>query len=287
MKVIFSRKGFDSSYGGFPSIILPKEMESKMISFPIPETNTEILENGEKAKGLKAEEINFILKQKKISLKELFEQLGIAEKINIPSTSARKGLNNTVFHFDPELQTVENMRSYAAFGQSDKASSHLLSHGLQAGDVFLFFGSFKKTFLENNRITYDSAMYDIHAIWGYMIVDDIVHVKNIDESLNKYPDIKSHLHYQNKGFEKGENIIICGSRFGTFNYEDKYRLTKLGYSKTIWELPDFFKGANISYCNTVTDPSRFKSAEIGQEFVVTNFDEVKMKNWLNTLGIVL
>ncbi|MBO7429542.1 MAG: hypothetical protein J6U56_00805, partial [Spirochaetia bacterium] len=23
MKVIFSRKGFDSSYGGFPSIILP------------------------------------------------------------------------------------------------------------------------------------------------------------------------------------------------------------------------------------------------------------------------
>ena len=130
-------------------------------------------------------------------------------------------------------------------------------------------------------IEWSSPSYD------YMIVDDIVHVKNIDESLNKYPDIKSHLHYQNKGFEKGENIIICGSRFGTFNYEDKYRLTKLGYSKTIWELPDFFKGANISYCNTVTDPSRFKSAEIGQEFVVTNFDEVKMKNWLNTLGIGL
>ena len=30
MKVIFSRKGFDSTYGGFPSIILPEEMNYKI-----------------------------------------------------------------------------------------------------------------------------------------------------------------------------------------------------------------------------------------------------------------
>ena len=39
MKVIFSRKGFDSSYGGFPSIILP---DGQMISFPIPEKGKKI-----------------------------------------------------------------------------------------------------------------------------------------------------------------------------------------------------------------------------------------------------
>ena len=83
------------------------------------------------------------------------------------------------------------------------------------------------------------------------------------------------------------NIIICGKNFGTFNYTDKYRLTKLGYSKTIWELPEFFRGADISYCNKVENPSRFKSAEIGQEFVVSNFDEQKMKNWLIDLGVKL
>lgn len=157
MNVIFSRKGFDSTYGGFPSIILPEEMDSKMISFPIPETNPD-------STGKKPEDIKFLINEKYLSLKEIFNQLGISEKINIPSNPARKGLSNTVFHFDPELQTIENMRSYAAFGQSDKASSHLLSHGLQTGDVFLFFGSFKKTFLENNKITYDSAMYEVHAI---------------------------------------------------------------------------------------------------------------------------
>jgi len=33
MKVILSRKGFDSAYGGYPSPILP---DGKMVSLPIP-----------------------------------------------------------------------------------------------------------------------------------------------------------------------------------------------------------------------------------------------------------
>lgn len=284
MNVIFSRKGFDTSYGGFSSIILPKEMDSKMISFPIPEIN-------ETNEGFKAEEIKFVLKQRNMTLKEIFDELEITEKINVPTKPVRKGIKNTKFHFDPEIQTVENMRSYGAFGQSNcsGSASHLLKHGLQVGDVFLFFGSFKKTFLENNRITYDSPMYNIHVIRGYMIVDDIVYVNDIDKMLGKYPDIKEHLHYKNREFEneKGDNIIICGKRFGTFNYEDKYRLTKLGYSKSVWELPDFFKDTDISYCGKVTNPTRFKSAAKGQELIVSNFDETKMKEWLNSLGVVL
>ena len=36
MRVILSRKGFDSGTGGWPSIILP-ELDNKMISFPIPD----------------------------------------------------------------------------------------------------------------------------------------------------------------------------------------------------------------------------------------------------------
>ena len=40
-------------------------------------------------------------------------------------------------------------------------------------------------------------------------------------------------------------------------------------------------------CNKVENPSRFKSAEIGQEFVVSNFDEQNMKSWLIDLGVKL
>ena len=57
MNVIFSRKGFDSTYGGFPSIILPEEMDSKMISFPIPETNPD-------STGKKPEDIKFLINEK-------------------------------------------------------------------------------------------------------------------------------------------------------------------------------------------------------------------------------
>lgn len=280
MKIVFSRKGFDSSYGGFPSIILPEEMGSKMISFPIPETNFAQC-------GWLASDLSFILNDRsKLSLKDIFVQLGIADKIRLSG----KGIANAddvKFHFDPEIQSVENIRSYAAFGQSGAASSHLLSKGIESGDVFLFFGTFKKTLLEHGKITYDSAMHEIQAIWGYMIVDDIIHVNRITESqVEKYPDIKTHLHYLNKENEEGENIIICGSRFGTFDYAVKYCLTKLGYKKSFWELPDFFKNTNISYCGAVENPKRFKSADIGQEFVVMNFDEDKMKSWLLSLGVV-
>lgn len=39
MKIILSRKGFDSSYGGYPSPILP---EGRLLSFPIPDPNSPI-----------------------------------------------------------------------------------------------------------------------------------------------------------------------------------------------------------------------------------------------------
>lgn len=282
MKVIFSRKGFDSSYGGFPSVILPSEMGNKMISFPIPETNSN-------RAGKKADELCFVLHDgNSLSLKDIFEQLGITDKINVPSEPKSKGLENTVFHFDPEVQEIEDGRTYVAFGQRGAASSHLLSNGINAGDVFLFFGTFKKTLLENGKITYDSAIHEIQAIWGYMIVDDIIHVNNIEESqFAKYPDIGTHLHYVNRKSEVGENIIICGKHFGTFDYDDKYRLTKLGYKKSFWELPDIFRYTDIAYCGRVENPARFKSADIGQEFVVSNLNESKMIDWLKSLGIIL
>ena len=129
-------------------------------------------------------------------------------------------------------------------------------------------------------------MHEIQAIWGYMIVDDVIHVNNIEESqLEKYPDIKTHLHYVNRDSEDGKNIIICGKQFGTFDYDDKYRLTKLGYKKSFWELPDIFRYTDISYCGRVENPARFKSVDIGQEFVVSNFNYKEMVDWLIDLGV--
>ena len=318
MKIIFSRKGFDSSYGGYPSIILP---DNKMISFPIPEANPKI-------KVLEAENIEYIIeKQHSWSLKDIFEKLKIDNKIKIP---AFKGIKNptsgmeweckdklcqekhkTVFHYDPQIQEViqkniydpekkitrDIQNDYAAFGQSGAAASHLLKQKINKGDLFLFFGTFRNIKEKNGDLEYYGPKF--HAIWGYMFVDDVFKIeknKLIDPTRDKkeiddkiYPNINLHPHYLNQNTEyedKNNNIIFCSKRFGTFDFTEEHRLSKNNETKSLWELQDFFKGKKISYCGEVKDPSNFKSASIGQEFVVDhdfNKDPKEydsLKNWL-------
>ena len=297
MKVILSKKGFDSSYGQQSSIILPQKYGYKMISFPIPETNSNNA-------GVPSENINYIFKDEKpFNLKDLFNQLDITNKIKFQEKSKTRIFTENKFHLDPEVFITSEIRkkqNYAAFGQSGPAAGALLdkSDPLEKDDVFLFFGTFQRTFINNGKITYDDLMNPIHALWGYMIVDDIIHINkdmtNIDNKyIQKYPDIENHLHFINRANEGDNNIIICGKRFGTFSYDEKYRLTKPDYQKTCWSISDAFKKANMKYLITekkdriILDPKRILANGIGQEFVTSNFDEEEMKKWLKGLGVPL
>lgn len=280
MKVILSRKGFDGSYGGYPSIILPKEMNEKMISFPIPETN-------EKSDGKLANDIVFKIADNTYkSLEDIFSELGIKDRIKMPNTKPNH--RQIKYHYDPEIQEIKNQRKYGALGQSGAAAKHLIPNNLKKlkkDDIFLFFGTFKKTLLENNEIKYDTPMHEIQVIWGYLIVDDVINLSTQNQIPEKYSDLTNHLHFINHAYEKKDNIIICGKRFGTFNYSKELQLTKEGYSKSFWKLPEFLKGADISYCGKVENPDRFKSASIGQEFIISGFEEAQMKEWLVSLGV--
>ena len=160
MKVILSRKGFDSSWGGFPSIILPG---GQMISFPIPEKGerekdakgkyTNKTETG--IEGIGAENIKFVLDDKsELTLAEIFTQLHFKEdKIKI--AGEKQSFKNTIFHYDPAIQTIydtngneiKGHHGYAAFGQSKAAAGHLLNEKIQKGDIFLFFFTFISYFL--------------------------------------------------------------------------------------------------------------------------------------------
>ena len=328
MKVILSRKGFDSSYGGYPSIILPS---GKMISFPIPEANPncEITE---------AKNLFYTLDAgRRLSLEDIFYQLKIIDKINIPEFSqsrekvpCRKGMkwefkgekHRTVFHYDPQIQDVlqkisdsnEIQNNYAAFGQSGAAASHLLNYkkgireGIQKDDVFLFFGTFKYV---NKELT--SYGDEFHALWGYMIVDEIFYIKengNIrikenndfkpvsDDDLKKmgYNNLAEHPHLKNiktNYVEKKNNIIICSQpgRFGTFEFNtNKHRLTTTTPNKTKswWRFNHpCLNNKKITYHNNKISISEdFKSASIGQEFMIK--EEFKLDDvidWLKDLGV--
>ena len=310
MRVILSRKGFDSSYGGFPSIILP---DGQMISFPIPEKGKKktMNEADSKIKGIEAENLKFILADKKeLSLKEIFEKYNI-QKIKIPgNTPTEQEVENTIFHYDPQIQNVvqriydqDNNKiinitnKYAAFGQSRAAASHLLNQKISKDDVFLFFGTFKWTGKDKKNLKNGE---EFHALWGYMIVDDVfkidndkfTHIKGIKDYNNpssKYPNLKFHPHYNNKKHEGKNNIIICSERgrFGTFIFdEDKHKLTENGSTKSHWKIPaslECLLGKKITYHKNIIT-KHFISASRGQEFVVNNCIKDEVNKLLECLG---
>ena len=106
MKLIFSRKGFDSAAGGYPSPIV----DGVPVSLPIPAADRSLTTYGE------------------IGLGDLVERV----------TGGALNASN-LCHCDPMF---ENGR--CAFGQAGAAQGHLSNSGVSVGDLFLFFGLFSR-----------------------------------------------------------------------------------------------------------------------------------------------
>ena len=104
MRVIFSRKGFDSSSGGCPSPII----DGHPVSLPIPTSH-----RSETTYGV-------------LGLGDIVER----------QTNGRIARDH-LCHEDPMFAGGR-----CAFGQTSAAQSHLSRHGVKVGDVFLFFGLF-------------------------------------------------------------------------------------------------------------------------------------------------
>lgn len=104
MRIIFSRKGFDSTAGGCPSPIV----DGRPISLPIP-------------KGRKAD--------------TTYAQLGLDTIVEQATRGRIAG--SSPCHDDPLFA-----QGHCWFGQCDAAQGHLRKNGVGPGDAFLFFGLF-------------------------------------------------------------------------------------------------------------------------------------------------
>jgi hypothetical protein len=153
MKVILSRKGFDSSNGGCPSPILP---DGTLLSLPIPSQDRDAYE---------------ALSFRGLNYGTLLEQL-------------RPGQAFSRCHLDPDLRPdlrisgTEGWRP--AFGQTDAAQGLLANAGVERGDLFLFFGWFRQTeqgpegyrFVRRSEDFFRGA--DLHVIYGYLQIGEIL-----------------------------------------------------------------------------------------------------------------
>lgn len=265
MKVILSRKGFDSEYGGQPSPILP---DGTLLSLPIPFAKDTVkysdLQHG---------------------LKSYYEIVNELKPRNNQITQ------NSTAHLDPDIRhevlRKRNENWKAIFGQAGAAETHLKNMKVAVGDIFLFFGWFKHTEYLDGRLGYKKGSPDLHIIYGYLQIGEIYNYGS------KFPDYAldhSHCHPQFKHLNPNciyvakDNLSFNPSLKGanTLKFNPNLVLTRDGLSKSKWSVPDFFKDLSISYHNPDSfKEDYFQSVAKGQEFVIS--PNIKLTNWVKHL----
>lgn len=279
MKLILSRKGFDSSAGGKPSPIFP---DGTMISLPIPD----------KASPIAYQDITG---NQHASVGELVEDL-----------AGRPPVHRA--HLDPDLSAhaLPRMRGWI-FGQEGAAEKHLENHGVGAGDVFVFFGRFRRVERSASQWQYVRSCRPIHVIFGWLQVAERVAVWEWPggaEWAQYHPHFHRKPHPANVVYVATERLALPGLKSsaipgaGLFPcFTPQLQLTEPLCSKTsLWLLPEWFhpshRGSVLTYHG---DPSRWrrlkegvmlKAASRGQEFVLDCDDYPEAINWLAELLIL-
>lgn len=249
MKIVLSRKGFDSQYGRIASPVLP---DGTLLSLPIP-TSTSRCRFAE-------------LKHGGSSYADLIVELG-----------GDAAMADGCCHLDPDLRPGSAPGWVPAFGQTGAAQTHLANQGVGVGDLFLFFGRFRQTELgPGGRLRYVRDAPTQHIVFGYLQVGKVVQ----GEQVRDYP---WHPHAENPDPLPNNTLYLAADRFmatdlpgaGVFDSREERVLTAPGQSPSRWRLLDWMTHTTISYHS----PSRirddhFQSVAKGQEFVVEATPEV-------------
>ena len=309
MKIIISRKGFDSKYGGCPSPIIG----DRPISLPIP--------IGPPCQTYGA--VEFLCPSgDKTSLAKVVKDLGGKTPENVVIDE------NTEVHLDPDLQCGSlKGRSdsdwRASLGQSDAALSHLRNQEVDVGDLFLFFGWFRKAEWKgvgnSKKLHYVEKAPDQHVLFGWLQVGEIRKVENAQQRsdvkkeyqwLDKHPHMQGQFPKRNAIYIAQKNLKVEGCDAinekelpggGVFSEIREKSLVLTMESpnqrRSIWKLPSFFE-SNLTYNNDTKvvkkwaaipacDSGKWKrldAAKIGQEFVHTPTDNSYVE-WLEKLFI--
>ena len=275
MRIILSRKGVDSQAGGIPSPIL----DDKPISLPIPLRSN--ITYGDLNLG------------------------GIALGPLVRDLSKGRLSEKTPVHLDPDLRSDAYRRSKGwrpIFGQGERASkTHLYNCGVTVGDLFLFYGWFRRAEFRAGQFRYVTNAEDVHFIHGWLQVGAVIPCD--DPALSDIPWARYHPH-----FSSGDGIAYIASRKLRLGSSAK-ALPGAGYFKRYkellcltapnsttrrnWRMPRWFRPRNNCFPITYhTNPKRFtpagnytlvESVSRGQEFVLDSCDYPEAVQWARHL----
>lgn len=266
MKVILSRKGFDSSYGGIPSPVMP---DGTLLSMPIPSPDdnssySDIQWNG-------------------VEYSDILRQL-------------RPGNEYNKCHLDPDIYSnrVKKIDEWKpAFGQIGAAQGKLRNAGVESGDLILFFGWFRRVEQTENGFRYVSrrrddfyAGNDLHIVFGYMQIGEIVSDPDRIKQYYWHPhSIKKRLCDKNNAlYLPAEYLSFAPALkgYGTLGFRKDRVLTKVDQSRAVWNEYPFLMPKHI-VANVKNSAKRrgLYYAGIWQEMVV--LESPGLMEWVNTI----
>jgi len=278
MRIVLSRKGFDSGNGGVASPILP---DGRLVPLPIPATADPHTYDEVRVNG--------------VALGPLVEDL------------TRGGIQRTHrCHFDPDLdaRSVRRLPGWRpALGQINAAQGHLTSRAIGKGDLFLFFGWFRRVERINAQWRYIREAPDLHVIYGWMQVGEVISLANEPRPSLRlaahadHPHVTARTGLSNTLYIARDRLRLSGIRRaggGLFERITTARvLTDADQSKrSIWRLPAWFHPDNGTTMSYHSKRSRWTSdgdscllacAARGQEFVISPPSLEVATSWLETI----
>ena len=267
MKIILSRKGFDSSNGGCASPIMP---DGTLLSMPIPsDDNNDVFYSD--------------IEWNKKSYLDILQQLNPKR-------------NYTKCHLDPDLRNNRiNPPSEwrAAFGQMGAAQGLLSNVGVEVGDIFLFFGWFRgieeteKGYIYSRRNP--ENFYhgnDLQIIFGYMQVGEIITDQELIKKFYWHPH-SSAAHTEGKNntiYLPSEKLSLNPSMkgYGTLDYREDRVLTMKDKGRATWNEYGFLMPEHVygNKKNSAKDKGLYYSG-IWQELVV--YESFGLIDWVKNL----
>lgn len=291
IKIILSRKGVDTSIGKIASPIFD---DGRMISLPIPVSTKEVNSyKNQKNTELIYEYYKFKKAFTLLELENILDNLG------------------EYCHYDPDLRERTISDGWkASLGQCGPNATKLKNeyNKEEYRFIFLFFGRFRFVKEENGKYRYvvkkDISNFeekykckDIHAIWGYLVVDDLVNNDRIKSEFSWHPHAADYYTKQDN-VSNNPNIIFSG-KGGVFHFNKARILTKLernietkDISMAIWDKNKFMLSSNgdtLPKClneriNSATEANELFFRGQWQELVM-DFNEEEAKEFLNKLNL--
>jgi hypothetical protein len=209
-------------------------------------------------------------------------------------------------HLDPDLRASAYPRRPGwrpIFGQDGAAQAHLQNAGVGEGDLFLFFGWFRRVERAGSSYRFVRGAPDLHVLFGWLQIERVLALDGTSPSPPVWAAYHPHCHRDAEGQNtiylarerlvlEDESLEIAGGGIFT-RYQESLRLTAPGCTRSVWRLPDWFHPRegrvpltyhrNTERWSMEDEHTILRSVPRGQEFVLDTDEYPEAVEWVRSI----